>query len=104
MLGFVAELRTCRVSFQDAEGVAHGVEVAATSLYEAVVLALKAFRGSEWMESGPGMATDIEVTVLQPVAKHKIPLKRILAWLEANGKTPKEQAQKQRLRELLGNR
>ncbi len=53
----VPELRTCRVSFQDAEGIAHSVEVTAQSLFEAAVLAIKAFRAAEWMESGPGTAT-----------------------------------------------
>jgi hypothetical protein len=40
----------------------------------------------------------------KPVAKHRIPLGKLTAWLEANGRTPKEQANKQRLRELLENR
>jgi hypothetical protein len=100
----VPELRTCRVSYQDVGGVVHSVEVAAESLFEAAVLAMKAFRAAEWMESGPGSATVLEVAVLQPVAKHRIPLGRVTAWLESNGRTPKEQANKRRLRELLGTR
>jgi hypothetical protein len=50
----VPELRTCRVSFQDAAGIAHSVEVTAQSLFEAAALAIKAFRAADWMESGPG--------------------------------------------------
>ncbi len=98
------ELRTCRVSFQDLDGIAHSVEVTAQSLFEAAVLAIKAFRAAEWIESGPGSGTVLEISVLQPVARHRIPLRRITAWLEANGRTPKEQANKQRLRELLEDR
>jgi hypothetical protein len=100
----VSELRTCRVSFQDTEGIAHSVEVTAQSLFEAAALAIKAFRAVEWMQSGPGVGTVLEVSVLQPVAKHRIPLQKLMAWLEGNGRTPKEQANKQRLRELLENR
>ncbi len=98
------DLRTCRVSFQDPAGVAHCVEVTAQSLFEAVVLAVKAFRGAEWMESGPGMGTVMEVSVLHPVARHRIKLQRVTEWLGANGRTPKEQANKQRLRALLEQR
>ncbi len=95
------ELRTCRVSFHDADGIVHSVEVTAQSLFEAAVLAIKAFRAAEWMTSGPGSATVLEVSVLRPVARHLIPLRDVTAWLEANGRTPREQASKQRLRELL---
>ncbi len=68
------------------------------------MLAIKAFRAAEWMTSGPGNATVLEVSVLRPVAKHRIPLRDLMAWLEANGRTPKEHANKQRLRELLADR
>ena len=67
----VPELRTCRVSFQDTAGIAHCVEVTAESLFEAAALAIKAFRTAEWMESGPGNATVLEISVLQPIAKHR---------------------------------
>jgi hypothetical protein len=100
----VPELRTCRVSFQDTEGIAHSVEVTAQSLFEAAVPAIKAFRAAEWMTSGPGSATVLEVSVLRPVAKHLIRLRELTAWLELNGRTPKEQANKRRLRELLEDR
>ncbi len=75
----------------------------AQSLFEAAVLAVKAFRGTEWMESGPGTGTILEVSVLHPVARHRIPLQKVTSWLEANGRSPKEQANKQRLRDLLDN-
>jgi hypothetical protein len=100
----VAELRTCRVSFQDPGGLVHSVEVIAASLFEAVALAVMAFRSAEWMDSGPGGAAVLEVSVLHPVAKHSIPLGKLMAWLETNGGSPKEQATKQRLREMLENR
>ena len=100
----VAELRTCRVSFRDHGGLVHSVEVTAASLFEAAALAVKAFRTAEWMDSGPGSAAVLEISVLRPVARHRIPLGKVMAWLESNGRTPKEQASKQRLREMLDDR
>ena len=100
----MTELRTCRVSYQDPGGLVHSVEVTAGSLFEAAALAVKAFRTAEWMDSGPASTTVLEISVLHPVARHSIPLRRLMAWLESNGRTPKEQASKQRLREMLDNR
>jgi hypothetical protein len=40
----VGNPKNCTVSFQDSDGVRHSVEVGAATLYEAAVLALKAFR------------------------------------------------------------
>ncbi len=97
-------MRTCRVSFQDPGGLVHSVEVTAASLFEAVALAVKAFRSAEWMESGPGGAAVLEVAVLHPVAKHSIPLAKLMSWLETNGRSPKEQISKQRLRDMLEDR
>jgi len=42
-------VRSCRVTIQDLDGVAHTVEVTAESLYEAVVQGLAALRRSEWV-------------------------------------------------------
>jgi hypothetical protein len=40
-------VRSCRVTIQDLEGVAHTVEVTAESLYEAVAQGLAAMGGNE---------------------------------------------------------
>lgn len=42
------ELKSCRVTISDMEGVAHTIEVTAGSLYEAVALGLKQIQGKEW--------------------------------------------------------
>jgi len=42
-------MRSCRVIIEDADGTEHGVRVTASSLYEAVALAIAAFRGDEWV-------------------------------------------------------
>lgn len=43
----------CRVSFTDADGVLHGVDVDAESLYEAVAIAVAQFREDDVGPSSP---------------------------------------------------
>jgi hypothetical protein len=43
------QLRSCRVTIQDMDGVSHTVEVTAATLYEAVGQGLAAIRGNEWV-------------------------------------------------------
>lgn len=90
----------CRVSFRDVEGIEHSVEVTAESLYEAAALGLHALKQSGFA-SGPGEAAELIVSVRSPVTTHRLSLRRLLAWLESNGKSPKEQVNKKRLLELL---
>jgi hypothetical protein len=98
MLETVAELRTCRVSYRDLEGVTHTVEVSASSLYEAAVLALKAFEQTGWADHPVGV---MEVEVRSPAVKHQIPVVRVTNWLRSAG-MPRDVALKSRLREILG--
>lgn len=41
------QVRSCRVTIRDIEGIAHTVEVTASTLYEAVAQALAALRGHD---------------------------------------------------------
>jgi hypothetical protein len=69
-------------------------------MYEAaVVLALKAFREHD---CEPGLAAWLEVEVRAPGLKHATTPASVKAWLSRHGRSPAEQAEKQRLRELLG--
>jgi hypothetical protein len=45
------EIRSCRVTIADMDGVAHTVEVTAATLFEAVALALKQLQGNEWLQA-----------------------------------------------------
>jgi hypothetical protein len=56
----VATRKICTVSFQDSCGIRHAVEVGAETLYEAAVLALRAFRERDW-PPGPAAQLAIEV-------------------------------------------
>ena len=57
--GVVPNVRKCRVAFVDSEGIAHSVEVAACSLYEAAALAVAEFRRCGFADAMPGPATDL---------------------------------------------
>jgi hypothetical protein len=67
-------------------------------LYEATVLGMAALRLAGW-QSNPHLR--ITVTVRSPETTHTISNAILSAWLSRNGKTPKEQALKARLRDLL---
>lgn len=92
----VADLRTCTVSYSDTNAT-HRVEVTATSLYEAVVLAINAMKirrdGLHLMR--------FRVEVKSPAVWHEVSGSMLSAWLARDGRTPKERAIKERLSDLL---
>ena len=52
----------------------------AESLYEAVVLAVRAFRADPWLERfGPNTLLDVQVR--EPTTKHAISLQQVERWL-----------------------
>ena len=90
-------VKTCIVSFVDADGLAHAVEVQAETLYEAAALAVKTFREHEWP---PAPHHELKVEVRSSVT-HTVTLKRVEAWVNGTCKSPKERVLKDRLKELL---
>ncbi len=94
----MGEIRTCTVSYQDIEGVKHSVDVTAETLYEAAALGMKAMNVAGW-ENAPNLSIDVRVRAAETI--HTISNAVLAAWLSSNGKTPKEQAVKAKLRELL---
>src|SRR6516162_396957 len=92
------ELRPCRVSYQDSDGIRHSVEVTAETLYEAAVLGMTTLQAAGWMNS-PSLT--IEVTVKAPETTHSINSGVLAAWLSRSGKSPREQALKSRLLDLM---
>jgi len=93
--------QTCLVSFTDTENIRHAVEVSATTLYEAAVLAMAQFRRCGLTAHAPGPATRLTVTVKTPATSHEVSWGKIETWLQGAGKKPSEQVLKTRLRELL---
>lgn len=96
----MGNLRSCRVTFKDSGHLEHTVEVMAESLYEAAVLAIKAFHSQDWGQP-PGRASRLQIEVLQPVVKHELSVAKVQDWLTSSG-SPREVVQKARLREILG--
>jgi hypothetical protein len=91
-------VRPCIVSFTDPEGFRHSVEVQAESLYEAVVLATRAFREHA---CAPGPASRLEVEVKSPNVTHEVTMRKVQEWLDGTCKSPNEKVTKQRLKGLL---
>lgn len=96
------EVRSCKVTIRDMEGVAHTVNVTAGSLNEAVALGLKALRGDDWVEGIAQGLNNVSVAVQNVPVEHKVPLKEFNHWIEQNGGSPKETLRRKRIREILG--
>ena len=79
-------VRPCIVSFSDAEGLRHSVEVQAESLYEAAILALKTFREHHCVP-GPVARLDVEVHTR---VTHSVTVAKIEAWLKGGACSPAE--------------
>jgi hypothetical protein len=90
-------VRPCIVSFSDAEGLRHSVEVQAESLYEAAVLALQVF-GAHHCCPGPAARIDVEV---RTSVIHTVTVRKIKEWLDGGARGPAERILKNRLKERL---
>jgi hypothetical protein len=92
---------TCRVSFTDTEGITHTAVVTASSLYEAAALGVAEFRRCGLVDVVPGPVTMLSVAVESPSTMHEVPMRKLTAWLETGGRSPREQAVKVALRGKL---
>jgi hypothetical protein len=95
--GRLCRVASCIVSFTDLDGLRHGVEVEAESLYEAAVKAIVVFRK---FDHEPGAMTKLEIEVRTSIV-HTLTTKKVFEWLKQGCNTPKEAVMKERLRELL---
>jgi hypothetical protein len=82
-------------------GVSHSVTLAASSLYEAAALAVAEFKRSGFALAEVGTGTKLTIAVEAPSMTHELSVGKLEAWLSTNGKSPREQAVKVALRELL---
>src|SRR6202789_2851716 len=95
----------CRVSFTDSEGVLHGVDVDAESLYEAVAVAVANLREDDVSPASPGPMTEFTVAVYKNPTEHKIRLAQVLKWAEPTTKDgPAGITKRNRVRSLLGKK
>ena len=96
----------CRVSFTDSDGVLHGVDVDAESLYEAVAIAVVQFREDEVTPQNPDAMTEFTVAVYRNPVEHKISLGQVTKWAGQNStrEGPAGTTRRQRVRMLLSER
>jgi hypothetical protein len=95
------EVKSCRVTISDMEGVAHTVEVTAASLYEAVALALKQLQGNEWVENISGGLNEVCVSVKSVRVEHRVKMAEFKKWLERTGGSPADMTRRRKVREIL---
>ena len=93
----------CRVSFTDSDGVVHTVGVDASSVYEAVALAVVEFR-SDRLSEPPGALTEFTISIPRPAVEHRIRLAQVIKWTEGTRDGPAGVLKRQRVKELLGKR
>ena len=98
---YASSVKLCRVSFRDAEGVEHAVELEAKTLYEAVGLAISRFRRCEQVTYEPQGLHEFIVESREPGTQHRLTRNMFEKWLGRPGGSPAEVALKTRLKELL---
>ena len=86
----------------DVEGITHGVEVSASSLYEGVALGLRAIRKSEWADEIPKGLNNVRVSVTGKSVEHTVQMKTFNQSLERVEGSPAVIMQRKKVRDLLG--
>jgi hypothetical protein len=95
-------LCSCRVTISDMNGVIHSAGVTASTLYEAVALALAAMRANEWVgEIAEGLNT-AKVCVTTVPVEHSVRMQDFKNWVNRTGGSPREVADRSRIRSILG--
>jgi hypothetical protein len=84
------------------EGVAHTVEITASSLYGAVAQGLAALRGDEWVASIAQGNNVVKVSVAEVRVEHEVRLLDFTKWLDKTGGSPREVSERHRIRAILG--
>jgi len=82
-------------------GFTHSVDVCASTLYEAAVLAVASFRRAGLFDVHVGTGTRLRVTVKQPEAVHEVQFGKLQEWLNGGARSPNESLVKARLRAVL---
>ena len=70
-------------------------------MYEAAALGVAEFKRCGFALAAVGPGTRLKIAVESPATQHELNVGRLQSWLDASGKTPREQAVKVRLRQLL---
>ncbi len=94
--------RSCRVTLRDLDGIDHTVPVTASTLYEAVALGIAALQGEEWVAGIADGPNTVTVSVTNVPVEHHVTMKDFRSWLERPPRSPRDVAQRARVREILG--
>ena len=98
----MAQAKSCRVLLIDPQSDGtFATEVVAESKFEAAVRALVAFRQEPWCAESLEEAAYLEVFVKAPEVRYRIHVADLKSWLEQQGRSPREAAQRQALKKLL---
>lgn len=90
-------MAVCKVWYNDLHGKRHNTQVEADSLYEAAAKAALEFAHGG---SAPGIVTELNVQVNQPI--HKVTMAKVNEFAQRpGGQSPREVVYKQRLKDLL---
>ena len=93
----------CRVSYLDSRNIEHAVDVTADSLFEAVAVAVRAFREGALVDELPVAGTELRIAVFSLPVEHRVRLRRVEQWAQTGTvKSPVEMLRRERVRELLG--
>jgi hypothetical protein len=92
--------RTCTVSFTDTNGLRHSVNVQAETLYEAVALAVRAFREHQ---CAPTPMTAFEIEARSPAVTHTVTMRKVGDWLRSWAKSPADRIMKERLKGMMAS-
>jgi len=95
------QVRSCRVTIRDIEGMSHSVAVSASTVYEAIAQALAALRRHDWVAGIP-QGTTVRVSVANVRVDHDVKMADFERWLERTGGSPREVIDRQRIRAILG--
>lgn len=93
----------CTVWFQDEHGTRYQVTVTAQSLYEAVGLAVHAFRQQPWTPPVPA-AAPLTIAVAPPAIEHRVTVQKVRQWASSTATSPADRLQRERVRALLATR
>ena len=92
----------CIVKVVDDLGIEHSVRVRAESLYEAVILGLAKLERHGWEGDGSQIGW-VTVEIHEEPTVHRVHVGKMLEWVKSNGRSPRDETRKGKLRMLLKN-
>lgn len=95
-------VRSCKVTIQDMNGIAHTVHVTAGTLYEAVALGMAAIRSDEWVAGIAQGLNTVKVRVTNVSVEHEVKLADLMKWLDKTNGSPREMMERKRIKLILG--